>query len=157
VLDALTLLRERGAEAPRLVVAGARKPDIEAHVEGPDRAGIRDLVEFRHSPSQTDLVRLYKAALATVVPSRMEGWGLPAGESLWFGTPAICSTAPALREVAGDLGLYFDPDDAGALADHVDRLMRDDDFAAAHRRRIAAARPGLRTWQDVARDLLAVA
>ena len=155
VFDALSLLRARGAAMPRLVIAGARRAATEEHLASDARAGIRDLVEFRHAPSQSDLVALYRAALATVVASRMEGWGLPAGESLWLGTPALCADVPALREVAGDLGLFFDPDRPDELADHAARLMADASFAAALRALIAAARPGLRTWNDVARDLRA--
>ena len=152
--DALALLKARGGPVPRLVVAGARRLRTEKHLATEARADIRDLVTFRHAPSQTDLVALYRGAVATLVPSRMEGWGLPAGESLWLGTPAICATAPALREVAGELGLYFDPDSADALADHVARLMTDNAFAGDLRARIAAARPILRGWADVARDVI---
>ena len=155
VLDALSRMRHSGGAVPRLVVAGARRPRTEEHLASEARADIRDLVEFRHSPEQTDLVALYRGAVATVVASRMEGWGLPAGESLWLGTPAICADIPALREVSGDLSLYFDPDDPDALAAHVRRLMTDSAWAADLQARIAAARPTLRTWAHVARDLRA--
>ena len=155
VLDALSLLRAAGGAAPRMVIAGARRQQTEEHLASDERADIRDLVEFRHAPSQTDLVALYRSALATVVASRMEGWGLPAGESLWLGTPTICADVPALREVAGELGLYFDPDRPDVLANHARNLMSDGAFAAALRERIAQARPDLRTWAHVAQDLLA--
>jgi glycosyltransferase involved in cell wall biosynthesis len=90
-----------------------------------------------------------------VVPSRIEGWGLPAGEALWCGTPAICSTAPVLREVCGDLGLYFDPDDPDALAALVDKLMQDTSYRESLRQQIAEAKPRLRTWKTVAGEVLA--
>ena len=153
-LDALSLMRGAGGPVPRLVVAGARRKTTDEHLASDARADIRDLVEVRHSPSQAELVALYRGAVATVVASRMEGWGLPAGESLWLGTPAICADVPALREVAGDLGLYFDPDAPDALADYLCRLITDGLYTSALRRKIAAAHPTLRTWNDVAHDLL---
>ncbi len=155
ILDALAVLRARGGPVPRLVVAGARRARTEAHLADAARDGIRDLVEMRHAPSQTDLVALYRGALATVLVSRMEGWGPPAVESLWLGTPAIRADIPALREVAGDLGLYVDPDAPEARADGVAWLMTDPDHAGGLRARIRDARPRLRTWTDVARDLCA--
>lgn len=154
IYDALRDLRARGRPAPRLVVAGAVRKRTAKHLKSEEMAPIRDLVELRHSPAQSDLVALYRGAVAVLVPSRMEGWGLPAGEALWLGTPAICSTAPVFREVCGDLGLYFDPDDPAALAAHIDRLISDPRHAERLRARIAAAKPSLRTWEHVARDLL---
>ena len=154
VLDALSHMRASGGPMPRLVIAGAGRRRTEEHLASNEREDVRDLVEFRHAPTQSDLVALYRDALATVVASRMEGWGLPAGESLWFGTPAICADVPALREVAGELGLYFDPDDADGLVAEIIRLMTDVPFATALRDRIVQAKPTLRTWADVAKDLM---
>ena len=89
------------------------------------------------------------------MPSRMEGWGLPAGEALWCGTPAICSTAPVLKEVCGDLGLYFDPDAADDLAEYIRLLLTDSVFSTELRKRIAEKKSALRTWDDVAEDIVA--
>ncbi len=94
-----------------------------------------------------------KGALALIMPSKLEGWGLPAGEALWCGTPVICSTAEALQEVCGNLGLYFPPDDAVMLADIIARLMNDQGFRLAVSERICEARHSLRTWRAVAQDV----
>ena len=152
VFEALLHLGETGRAVPLLVLAGAARKRTHAMLATERYAPIRDRVVYRENPQQADLVALYRAALAVVVPSRIEGWGLPAGEALWFGTPAICADIPALREVAGDLGLYFDPDDPRALAAHVTRLMGDEPFATALRAHIEAAHGMLRRWTDVARD-----
>ena len=155
VLEALLRMKSEGRAIPVLVIAGAPRRRLRRYVERPALGSIREHIVFAENPSQTDLVRLYANALALVMPSRIEGWGLPAGEALWCGTPAICSTAPIFREVCGDLGLYFDPDDAGALAAIVDRLMQDPAYREGLRQRIAEARPRLRTWKTVAGDILA--
>ncbi|WP_108895304.1 glycosyltransferase family 4 protein [Palleronia abyssalis] len=154
VFDAVKTLRKDGKTAPRIVVAGARRHRTEKYLASKEMDEVRDLVEFYHSPNQTDLVALYEGAVALVLGSRMEGWGLPAGEALWLGTPVICSTAPVLREVAGDLGLYFDPDRPDELAAHIAHLMDDPEYAKALRARIRAGHARLRTWDDVARDML---
>lgn len=153
VLEALLLLQQRGQVPPRLVLAGAPRKRVEKYIARERYDPIRSLLQRIPNPNQTDLVRLYEGATALVLPSRIEGWGLPAGEALWCGTPAICSTAPVLREVCGDLGLYFDPNAPEDLAHHIRRLMSDASFAENLRRRIIAAKPRLRTWSAVARDV----
>ncbi|WP_050605811.1 glycosyltransferase family 1 protein [Ruegeria sp. 6PALISEP08] len=153
VFEAMRLLKRDGKDVPTLVLAGALRHKTTAYLQSDECSTIREHVVFRENPNQTDLVNLYKNALALILPSRMEGWGLPAGEALWLGTPALCSTAVALKEVCGDLGIYFDPDRADQLADHITRLLSDPDFTGQLRARIAARKPQLRTWTDVAADL----
>ncbi|MBB5041091.1 glycosyltransferase family 4 protein [Shinella fusca] len=154
VLEALLRMKKRGLHVPPLVVAGALRKRLQNYVDQPSLQPIRDRIVFAKNPNQTDLVRLYTHALALVIPSRIEGWGLPAGEALWCGTPAICSTAPVFREVCGDLGLYFDPDDPDTLASLADRLAQDANYRGILRQQIAEAKPHLRTWRTVANDIL---
>lgn len=156
VFEALRILKRDGKDVPTLVLAGALRHKTSTYLQSDECTSIREHVVFRENPNQTDLVNLYKNALALVMPSRMEGWGLPAGEALWFGTPALCSTAAVLKEVCGDLGVYFDPDRPDQLANHITRLLTDPEFAQNLRARIAAHKPQLRTWSNVAADVRAV-
>jgi glycosyltransferase involved in cell wall biosynthesis len=87
----------------------------------------------------------------------MEGWGLPLGEALWVGTPGLSANVPALKEVGGDLARYFDPDSPSDLAAEIDRLQSDVAERTAWRDRIAAGHHRLRSWKDVARDILGAA
>lgn len=155
VFEAMLHLQRSGKIVPTLCLAGSFRKRLKTHIEAARFDSIRDRIFIAPSPNQTDLVELYKHARALIMPSRMEGWGLPAGEALWFGTPAICSTAPVLREVCGELGLYFDPDDASQLAEKIDYVMQPAN-ARKLRERIANAHSNLRRWSDVASDLLSV-
>lgn len=155
VLEALRQLHANGKPVPQLVIAGSHRKRLRRYASGPAFGDIQDKLIFIDNPNQTDLVKLYKGALALVMPSKLEGWGLPAGEALWCGTPAVCSTAEALREVCGDLALYFEPDDAPRLAQSIEKLETDIEFKHELRKRINEARPTLRTWKVVARETLA--
>jgi glycosyltransferase involved in cell wall biosynthesis len=53
---------------------------------------------------------------ATIMASKAEGFGLPIVESLALGVPVLASDIPIFREVAGDAGCYFPPDDSIAFA-----------------------------------------
>lgn len=153
--EALLVLHEQGAHVPTLVIAGATRKTTDKYLETDRMVPIRDKVVTYHSPDQVDLTALYRGALALVMASRMEGWGLPPCEALWWGTPAICSTAPVLREGGGDLALYFDPDAPEELAGHIRRLYEDKAFREALQKKIVTAHPDLRTWKRVAQDLQA--
>lgn len=51
--------------------------------------GVADRVEVRSGLSDPELADLYRGAVATVFPSLVEGFGLPAVESIACGTPVI--------------------------------------------------------------------
>ncbi|MGC4410993.1 glycosyltransferase family 1 protein (plasmid) [Rhizobium rosettiformans] len=156
VLEALRQLRANGKLVPQLVIAGSHRKRLRRYASRSEFHAIQDRLIFIDNPNQTDLVKLYKGALALVMPSKLEGWGLPAGEALWCGTPAACSTADALREVCGDLALYFEPDNAADLAIIINDLEEKVEFQRRIRQRISEAKSSLRTWQTVAREALGI-
>jgi glycosyltransferase involved in cell wall biosynthesis len=154
VLDALMQLHSKSAVVPDLVLAGARRKRTEEYVAQDRFAPLQGKIHFKRDPNQSELRALYKGARALIIPSYMEGWGLPLGEAMWVGTPGLSSTAPALREVGGDLAQYFAPDDPDALAQLMETLMSDEAGYQAQRKRVHAARAQLRSWQHVAQDIL---
>lgn len=155
VMEALLRLHETGRPVPRYVIAGAMRKRVADYVASARFAAVAGRVHFAVNPNEAELAALYRGALALVIASRLEGWGLPLGEALWLGTPAIAARAAALDEVGGDLALWFDPDEPEALAAHVHRLMTDEPWREALEVRIRAAKGGLRRWSDVARDIAA--
>ena len=90
------------------------------HQEGAysDSAGVGADARVRLLPvvSDAQLRALYERARAVVIPSVLEGFGLPAAEALWCSAPLVLANRTALPEVGGDAALYFEPDDGDALA-----------------------------------------
>lgn len=72
-----------------------------------------------------ELAALYAHATAFVCPSLYEGFGLPVLEAMHYGCPVIASDRASLPEVAGAAALYFDPEEEGALAATLLRLLDD--------------------------------
>lgn len=100
-----------------------------------------------------DLALLYRGAEFTVFPSFMEGWGLPIGESLAFGTPCVASHTSSMPEVAGDFVDYVDPYNISGGVDLLEELLFTDGALAARRKRIADDFTPV-GWPEVAGEML---
>ena len=108
MIAAHALLRREEPNTPPLVLAGAAGwDDVEFN---PD-----DVVWPGYLP-QAELRALTAGAAALVLPSRYEGFGLPALEALACGVPVVASDIPVLREVTGGLAQYVPVGDVEALA-----------------------------------------
>ncbi len=150
VLGALSYLMKQGKAVPLFVVAGVDRNRNREALQVGKYAALEPYVHFVPAPAQANLVKLYQNALATVMASKLEGWGLPLGESLWFGTPGISSPYSSLPEVGGDLAVYFNPDDPEELAGIFERMMSDNAYYDDLKLRIKLGHSKLRTWADVA-------
>ena len=59
--------------------------------------GCEDRLTLTGGVGTDELVRLYRRASLVVVPSRFEGFGLPAAEAMACGTPVVATRAGAHR------------------------------------------------------------
>lgn len=99
-------------------------------------------------PNDAELELLYRHCQFTVFPSFYEGWGLPIGESLWFGKPVLCANSSSMPEVGGNFATYFDHDKPGSLVNKLQEMI--DDPAELPEN----IRDYLTSWDDTAASLL---
>ncbi len=123
LLKAFEILSEKTKDL-FLVVSGGGDftPEEREQIEKP---GIRDRI-LKYDLSDSELAKAYKYALALVFPSKYEGFGIPIMEAFSQECPVILSNATCFPEIAGDAGLYFDPDSPGELAQTVMDLYYND-------------------------------
>ena len=102
--------------------------------------------------SDDQLDALYRGALALVVPSLLEGYGLPLREALARGVPAVVSDLPSFGAELSPAVLRVPPGDVDALASALLRIGGE----AELREKLASAATrtvdGL-TWEEAARGL----
>jgi glycosyltransferase involved in cell wall biosynthesis len=139
--------------SPVLVMPGP-PTRFEAEIDGEaHRLGIADRVRLPGWVSDEDLEGLYGMATCLVVPSLIEGFGMPVLEAMERGLPVTCSNAASLPEVAGDAARYFDPRDEGEIGRAIAELVRDSRL----RERLAAAgreRARRFSWERTTRETI---
>ena len=107
--------------------------------------GIADRLDIVGRVPIDELVRLYQRATLVAVPSRYEGFGLPAVEAMACGTPVVACRSGALPEVieVGGGGLLVERDDPDSIAAGIRSLLEKHELranlAARGRDRVVAA------------------
>jgi glycosyltransferase involved in cell wall biosynthesis len=87
--------------------------------------GVAPRVRFPDWVSEEELDGLYALRCGFVLPSLIEGFGLPVLEAMARGVPVACANVSALPEVAGDAALLFDPERQEEVTAAVSRLLED--------------------------------
>ena len=155
LIAALARLRP---DHPDLTLKIAGRPVDRAYFERLKRraaeAGLEDSVEFLGEQSTAELVTLYRRCRVFVFPSTAETFGNPLVEAMASGAPVACSNAAAIPEVAGDGAIFFEPGDAGDMADAIRRLLDDGAFSREMSEK-ALARARMFSWRRTATETIA--
>ena len=139
----------------RLTIAGDRTRDPEAAARldrDIARHKLGDRIAVTGAVSNERIAELYAEADAFVLASRFEGYGMALADAIAYGLPVVATKAGAIADtVPAAASLLVAPDDVGALAAALRRLIERPD----ERRRLAvaagvAARE-LPSWADSAR------
>jgi glycosyltransferase involved in cell wall biosynthesis len=134
-------VRAAGTETA-LVVVGSERPPAEP---GLTYAGAVTDVEW---------AALLAGAQAFCYPTRYEGFGVPALESIASGTPVVCAPIASLPEVLGDAAEWCEEPTVDAIAAGLHRVL-DDPTRADHLRRRGLARAANHpTWEQTASVML---
>lgn len=139
LLEAVALMEQQGALKRRslcVAVIGG-EPDAESDRMTDEMArlhalraslGIEDVVTFLGKRDQDTLQYYYSAAMAVVVPSHYESFGLVALEAMACGRPVVASETGGLAFLVRDneTGFHVPAGDPQALADRLRRLVEDE-------------------------------
>ena len=140
---------------PELWLAGSATPEAAEWLHTmaqPPLAGHVKPLGYIESGQRYDL---YAQASMLVLPSHLEGFGIPALEAMSVGVPVIVSNRGALPEVTGGAAQVIEPDDVDGLADAVTRYLDDAQGAATNAIRAGLVRARHYSWDASAAALIA--
>ncbi len=131
LLRAVALLRERGLSPPLLFAGGGKDLHRRPLEKLADELGIAAQVQFLGVVR--DVPQRLMAHQLCVLSTHYEGMPLALLEGMAAGCAVVGSDVPGVREVLahGVDGLLVAESDPAALADALERLLRDTDAAAA--------------------------
>lgn len=150
--------RSLGPAAPHLLLVGTVDRDVFHGNQAAIRhviaaAGTESLVHWTGFVPDADLRHLHSGAVALILASASEGFGLPAVEAAACGTPAIATTASPLPQLLAGGGIFVPPGDAAAIAAAM-RVLLGDEPARAAMGREALRRTTRLSWNEAARTAL---
>lgn len=85
-----------------------------------------DNVIFTDFVSDKEMVAFYQNAIAFIMPSLEEGFGIPVLEAMACSCPVISSNAASLPEVGGEAVLYFDPKNEEDMLQKIQQVLSDE-------------------------------
>lgn len=120
------LITRFGDKTPALVLVGQRGWEADDVFALLDRSSIlRGHVRELGRCNDAQMIAVLDGAQALLMPSFIEGFGIPVIEALQRGTPVIASDLPVFREIAGDIPLYLDPLDGQSWEKAVEQFIDD--------------------------------
>jgi len=139
-----------------LVIVGKKGWLYEEILKAPEQFGVSDRVKFLEFVPDEDLQVLYEKAAAFALPSLYEGFGLPVLEAMARGCPVVVSNVSSLPEIAGDAGIYIDPEDVTSIAKGLETAL--EETKEERKRRVEAGlhQAAKFTWEKAAQQTLAI-
>lgn len=123
LLQAFAKLKNGAGIPHRLVIVGDDVRWKGQLVEQSVRLGVTESTRFISHVGADVLPCVYAGADVLVLPSTLEGFGLPVVEAMACGTPVACSRSASMPEVGGDAVEYFDPSSAEDVAAAIRRIL----------------------------------
>lgn len=125
LLDAFKDLKNEMQDV-KLVLVGKNDYFYERIKKRAEDLNISKDVLFFGKATDQELSYLYKNAICLVMPSLMEGFGLPILEAMANKCLVICSDIPSLREIAKNNAIYFSPNNKEEIRKALEKAYKKD-------------------------------
>lgn len=161
VLEAMVMLRAERGDVPDLVLTGFDRLPVQlARLVA--ELSLTDRVRHIGRVPRGDMPYLYDGAAMLVLPSKCEGFGLPALEAMRRGIPVVASDTTAIPEVVADCGSLVDPGRPVEIAEGMQRVLAGDEVVRqclgrgrARAQEFTVQAAAERTWEALGRARMA--
>ena len=115
-----------------------------------------DKIIFYGKATDRELANLYSNAIALVMPSLMEGFGLPVLEAMSLRCLVVCSNIPSFKEIASNSAIYFKPEDANDIKETMKSVYLNNEKYRKEKLEPAFKRSQKYSWEKAAVETLNV-
>ena len=118
-----------------LLIVGSEGPETPEIMRDIAKLALKDCVLLAQGIDDGELAWLYKHTLLALCTSTLEGFGLPIAEAIQYGTRAVCSDIPVLREIGRDCCTFFSLSGASPVQNFVracQQALRESPRRAVH-------------------------
>ena len=155
LFDSLQLLAKKGVKIPRVYLVGGANwmgGSLEERILELQKTGI--IVEKYQNIDDCCVRALYEKCLFTVLPSFVEGFGLPIVESLSFGKPVVTSDVTSMGELLSLPGTTgFSHNSEPSLSSVLENVLSDDELLKRLTDEAEENRNNLGSWSEYANEL----
>jgi len=150
LIEAFSLLQDTEID---LVIVGKKGWLYESILSAPGKFGVEDRVHFLDFVPDEELPQLYANAQCFALVSLYEGFGLPVLEAMANSCPVVVSNVSSLPEIAGDAGIYVEPENAESITQGLQQALTQDNTERIKKGR---KRVKLFSWEQAAKQSLDV-
>lgn len=108
----------------KLVLVGNKDYFYQRLKEKVNSLNMQEAIVFYEKADDKSLVNLYQNALALVMPSLMEGFGLPVLEAMSNRCLVLVSDIPSLREICQNNAIFFDPKNIADIYKNLELVIK---------------------------------
>ncbi len=120
LIESFSLLEDKSI---KLLIIGKKGWLYEEIIKKIEESDLKNRIVWIGYVEDRDLGALLAGAQSFVLPSLYEGFGIPVVEALACGVPVVVSQVSSLPEIAGDAGLYIDPESTTSISDGLTRAL----------------------------------
>jgi glycosyltransferase involved in cell wall biosynthesis len=126
MIRAFDKFKENVPSDMKLIFAGAKRWWKKETEDAFHQSLYKNDIIFTGRVSDEQLTELIGSALALVLASKFEGFGIPILEAMKCGVPVITSDVTAMPEIAGDAALLVDPFSTDSISEAMRKIFQDD-------------------------------
>jgi len=159
IFGAMKHLNNKSRDISGLVIAGSTTPRMERYQKQLEKwvqkNNLSSKVCWADNLNENEMAWCYQNCCAFVMTSRVESFGMTAGEAMAHGCICVGADNPCLPEVFGDAAIFYPPKDGKALAEVIQTVLAWDN----HQRKVmsekARKRAGEFSWDVCAEKTVA--
>lgn len=151
LIQAFGSFSEKSNKNYRLVLVGKEDYFYKKLKERIKKTNVQKFISFYGQATDRELIILYRNAMAIIIPSLMEGFGLTALEAMSCRCLVLSSDIFALREVCGEAAFYFDPLNIESIVKKIETICNLNSKETKKLQELGFERAKLFSWFEMAK------